>query len=367
VCAGGCIGRVKVLLRGVGIGVVASVGAGACVTVAIAYGVFHDFDAALWAPGHLVREGLSPYPSAHDATTSVTSPYTPPLILLAGVPLSFFHFYTAGVIWALFLTASCAAALWFVEVRDPRCYIAALLSVPMLGAVGTGNPTPVVILLAALAYRYRDRLWCSGLAIGAAIVVKPFVLPMVVWDWRTKLGRRRGAAAAAVAGALMFVGWALIGFKGLLGYPHLLSRDADRFGSHGASVYAFALQLGAGGRLSLLISLGAAGVVLLAGRGSFEAVVLASLLDSPITWSAYFALLYLVVAARSPSFSLRWLIGLAYTPLILNANGPRPLWAIALAIGAAGYVCLVPTGTMTSVLGRLIPARQRLAGQTSAA
>jgi len=94
----------------------------------------------------------------------------------------------------------------------------------------------------------------------------------------------------------------------------------------------------------------AAAAVLVLGRFSFNAVVLASLLDSPITWGIYFMLLYLVIARQSPRFSARWLVGAVYTPFALRLSYERPLWALLLSVGAAAYVCFVPIGTATGAL-----------------
>jgi hypothetical protein len=295
----------------------------------------------------LIRHGLPPYPDYHLPLSGTPSIYPPPLILLAGVPLSTLAFHAAAVVWCGLLTVFSAASLYVLGVRDPRCYIVALLSLPFLGAIAYGNPTPVIIFLVALAYRYRRNAVVSGLAVGAALAIKPFVLPLLLW----RPSRRSGIAAATTL-VLVLGGWAVVGFQGLTTYPQLLSRLSDDQASHGASLYALAVQLGAGARAALLVSLLAAALVLALGRRSFNSAVLASLVCSPIAWSAYFALLYIVVAAESRRFSWRWLVGLCYAPLVIHSPGPRPIWTLLLSIGAAVYICVAPPGMATRLLRR---------------
>jgi hypothetical protein len=168
--------------------------------------------------------------------------------------------------------------------------------------------------------------------------VKPFVLPLLLWH-----GSRRAVVAASSAVVVTLAAWAVIGFRGLLGYPHLLARLTEAQGTHGASLYALLNQLGSSTRVAALTAVAAAFVVLILGRGTFNAAVLASLLFAPITWSFYFALLYVVVATQSPRFSGRWLIGLCYTPFAFagHAETTHPLWMLLLAVAGAVYVCSV--------------------------
>ena len=58
-----------------------------------------------------------------------------------------------------------------------------------------GNLTILLVLLVALAWRYRDEARLAGLALGVAVAAKLFVWPLVVW---LLLTRRFRAAAWAV-------------------------------------------------------------------------------------------------------------------------------------------------------------------------
>src|SRR5206468_3129113 len=118
----GCASIMKLtgLIRGIAIGLAAGVGAVLSLKLAVDNGVFMAFRGGLWLPGHVMRQGLSPYPGAHDVLSGTPSIYTPPFILVAGVPLSILPFYLAAVIWAGLLTIFSAAVLYLMRVRDPR-------------------------------------------------------------------------------------------------------------------------------------------------------------------------------------------------------------------------------------------------------
>ena len=90
------------------------------------------------------------------------------------------------------------AALWILGVRDWRCYVIALTSPVVVHGLYYGNLTIVMVLLVALAWRYRERARIAGLALGAAVAAKLFVWPLVVW---LLLTRRFRAAAWAIGSA----------------------------------------------------------------------------------------------------------------------------------------------------------------------
>jgi len=128
---------------------------------------FVDLRGTLWDPGHAIRAGSNSYPNPTPVSNLTGSPsvYPPPLILVAGVPLSLLPFGVAAVVWGAVLIASFVGALALLDVRDWRCYAIALLSAPFVLGTVYGNTTPLIVLLVAAAWRYRDRPWAPGLAI----------------------------------------------------------------------------------------------------------------------------------------------------------------------------------------------------------
>jgi hypothetical protein len=108
---------------------------------------------------------------------------------------------TASIIASVSLLVLLAAALWLLDVRDWRIYGLMGLWPGVIAAVQTGNLSIPLTLLVALAWRNRDRTWAPGLFIGAAIALKLFLWPLLVW--LLALHRYRAAATGAAVG----VGW----------------------------------------------------------------------------------------------------------------------------------------------------------------
>jgi alpha-1,2-mannosyltransferase len=297
---------------------------------------FADLRGTLWRPGQAVRAGVKPYPNPEPLANLAGSPsvYPPPLILVGGVPLSLLPLWLAGAVWAVVLVGALVATLLLLRVRDPRCYALSLLSAPFVGVIIGGNATPLVVLLVAVAWRYRDRRWLPGLALAGALALKPFVAPLLVWLVAT---RRWRGALAAVGGALglALLGWAVIGFRGLRDYPHLLANLSGVAGPHGASVYALARDLGASHPAAEAASAVLAAAVLLYGRGSFSSAIVASLLATPVIWAHYFLLLFVVAAAASVTLSPLWVLPLAVGPAAFSVGATRPLWVTLLGVLAA--------------------------------
>jgi hypothetical protein len=195
-------------------------------------------------------------------------------------------------------------------------YAAAALAAPVVSSLYYGAVELLLMLGLAACWRWRDHAGRAGAALGVIIALKLIALPLVIWLVAT----RRWAAAAVsvgVAGALALVGWALIGFRGLTGYPHLLSVLTGIESARGYSAVAVAHALGAGERtaalapwaLGLCLACGL-GIVSRRGRSSdataFFLAVLATLAFSPILWQHSLALLFVPLAVVRPRFHLVW-------------------------------------------------------------
>ena len=174
----------------------------------------------------------------------------------------------------------------------------------------------------AACWRWRDHAGRAGLALGAIIALKLVALPLVLWLSPPAAGPRR-RPASLTAGALAAAGWAVIGFDGLTGYPHLLSLLTDIESDRGYSAVAFAVALGAGAGSAAWApyALGACLVAALAVVRSAQPACRrarrscwACSRRSPSRPSCG--------STRSPSCSCRW-----------PSCGPRfgPLWALPVA------------------------------------
>ena len=277
-----------------------------------------------WQGGNDVVNGVSPYPSAallasagdHLDPEGIREVFRFPYpagaaVLLA--PLGWLSFHTAAAVWSALLIGSLLGALWVLRVRDWRVLAVVVTAAPVVTAVRLGTFTPVLILLLAVAWRWRDRRWVAGSALGLAITLKLFVWPLVVWLAAT---RRYGAAAitGGLAAALTFGAWAAIGFDGMTRYPELLRRLTDVVADRGLSLVALGSELGLPDAVSGALPW-VAGLTLLAGvvvaarrtdgdRVAYSLAVVASIALTPIVWLHYFALLVLPLAVMRPRFAV---------------------------------------------------------------
>ena len=92
----------------------------------------------------------------------------PPLAALLVSPLTLLPPTVADVAIGLLGLACIGAALWLVGVRDWRVYGATVLWPQVIGEIRISHLTPLLCLLAAIVWRYRDSTVRPGLALGLA-------------------------------------------------------------------------------------------------------------------------------------------------------------------------------------------------------
>jgi hypothetical protein len=274
-----------------------------------------DFEGTLWDPALAIRDGRSPYPAPVVEQVEVGNPALyPPLLMFVAAPFTVLPWPVGLALWTVFLGLATAATLAILGVRDFRCYLVGLLSLPVVSGLVFGNGTLLLVPLVALAWRWRDRWLRSGVVVGLAIGAKLFLWPLLVWLLATRRYRALGAALAATA-ASIFVPWAVIGFDGLSRYPDLLRVAEDVYAVHSYSFATLLSALGAGtelaSRTTLALGVAIAAVSFLVGRKrhddvSISLAVLAAVLGSPIVWPYYFALLLVPLAIARPRFSFLW-------------------------------------------------------------
>jgi hypothetical protein len=304
-----------------------------------------------WQGGNDVVEGLSPYPSAELLATAgghldpegirdvFRFPY-PAGAAIAFAPFGALSFETAAAVWSALLILSLFAALLVLGVRDWRVLAVVVSSAPVIGSVRLGTLTPLLVLLLAMTWRWRDSRWLAGGALALAISLKLFVWPVVVWLLATK--RYAAAATATVAAAVAtLAAWALIGFEGLAEYPGLVRRLSDVVGDRGYSFVALGVEVGLpralAGALPWVV-----GVAVLASlvanarrdggdRVTFSLAVVGALAMTPIVWLHYFALLVVPLALAWPRFGWPWALLWLFWLTPVQENG-GDIWRILLAI-----------------------------------
>jgi len=313
-----------------------------------------------------VRAGDNPYVDPDRITEESAAPYVyPPLLALVLVPATALPDTVRGsspaaVLVSLLAIASIVGALLALGVRDWRCYPVALLYPPTVENVEYGAVGPILVLLVALGWRYRERIAPASLTIGAAIVLKVFLWPLVVWlaatrRWKTSAG------AVGVAAGLALMSWVAIAFRGLADYPELVRRLSDIEAANSYSVYAIFAALGVpAGAARALVGLLAIVLLVLgwrAARGdatsgdrrSLTLALAAGLVATPILWLHYLVLLVVPIALARPRLSALWLAPLAFTVFELldwyrgwpRGDGPA-LASVALITLVVLVVCSLP-------------------------
>lgn len=292
-----------------------------------------DFGVFLQA-GEAVREGDTPYVDPDVVISEdLPAPYVyPPVLALLVAPLTFLPKTIAGssapgALFTLILIGCTIGTLLALGVADWRCYPVALLYPVTLENIEYGAIGPLLVLFVALGWRYRDRALGGGAAIGAAVVLKVFLVPLVVWLAATR--RWRGArAAVGTAAGLALVSWAAIGFRGIVDYPSLLRRLSDLEAEMSYSAFALLRTFEVPELVARGLVLAASATLLAlawrAGRAhsfgrsehdrrSLTYALAAGFVLTPILWLHYLVLLVVPIALARPRLSALWFAPLTLT------------------------------------------------------
>jgi hypothetical protein len=316
---------------------------------------FEDFGVFRTAALAVVH-GRTPYVHPSTAALAHFDRFVyPPVAALLFAPFAALPPEAGRVLMFFVGLAAVLGALRVLGVEDWRCYGVAIVSAPAMNSLALGALTSLLLLGAAIAWRYRDNAAVAAVATAFTAVLKLFLWPLVIW----LLATRRWRAAALCAGTsvvLLLGGWAVIEFAGLRNYPALV-HVLDKVESPAS--YSVVALLGLRGTVetvaTVALSLAAVAAVWLAARGpggdrrAFAVAVLASLVATPVLWLNYFLLLYLPIAVYRPRLS-----GLWFLPLLLwvtpttHSHGTTYKIAIALAVLAIVAVWTVFDGARLS-------------------
>lgn len=295
-----------------------------------------------WHAGRAVSQGHSPYPASVVgggpwADGSGVFVYPAPSAL-AMVPLGILPFGVAAALYTLVTLASVPLALWFLRVRDWRCYGTVFLWLPVLSAVRLGALTPLLLLGIAICWRLRER-GSQPRALAAAVVAKVFLWPLLVWNASAGRLLRTLVSVTLIAGGALG-SWAVIGFAGFGDYPRLLHDSERLWGGEGYSLPAAERAFGLSWRATnlILFAVGLALALAIAylarrqdDRSAFVLAVGAALLLSPVAWLHYSMLLAAVIAVSKPRLGLVWFLPLAFWATPHQSSSSEP-WRIGLAL-----------------------------------
>ena len=349
-------------------------------------------------------DGLSPYPG-HSLLALANKQgfvYPAPMAALFA-PLALLPYTVALVLWLVGSVAAIAASLRLLGVRDWRCLGALFLTHPVQDSVRLGTVMPVLTLLVALLWRYRERVLTAAALSSVIALSKIFLFPLLVWLAFTR--RLKAAVLGSLAAlALCLLAWLPIGLSTLVSYPsllHALASFEETF-SYSTTSFVVALGLSAGTAVAIAWTLGVAllAATAVAGRSrdalAFELALAASFVLSPIVWGHYYVLLAVPLAIRRPRLSPVWLaavwlkadtLAMRYTPfwigvalivMVVQLDLARPLlrhrWLASLrprarlVVAVAAMAALLMASSASSEVGdtRLVTLRAVRGGSASA-
>jgi alpha-1,2-mannosyltransferase len=308
-----------------------------------------DFDANIWSPGKDVLAGRSPYPQPE--LSQLVRPFFlyPPLLLGIGVPWSLLPHDVGRALFFAAEVAVVVASLRLVGVRDRRILLWGVLSYPVFDALLLGNPSLLLLLPVACAWRWRDHGRGCGVAVGLAGAFKLLAWPLGVWLIATR--RLRAAAlAVAIACVAVIVPWALIGFDGLTDYRKIAEiYTQNNGGPRAITIAGLAHTLGLTWGVGHVIQW-AAGLALIgaavrvaarrrpgADLQAFSLTLVAALVLSPVVWIHYLALLLVPLAIARPIFDRAWVVVCALWVFpLLPANDAHKIVVNGHVLASAG-------------------------------
>jgi hypothetical protein len=317
-----------------------------------------DFHGGIWKAGHDILAGRSPYPAPSAARLAAlgNAYIPPPLLAEAFVPLALLPYWLAIAILNLSCVIALVAALRLLGVRSWQVYFLCLLSAPFVFSLCWGDPDALFVLVAAVAWRWRDSRW-GGVAVGVLVAAKLVLWPLVLWLALTR--RTRSAVVSVIcAGGLLLGSWAAIGFKGLAQYPRFLTADA-RVQSTNHSLVAglrgVGIANGPAALLALAIAVIAGLVIAYAARrsdhGWFTAATLTGLLSTAVLFPNYFMILFVPLAITHRRLSPAWLLTVALWAPIESGT-----WQVSIQLLIACSIAWVAVRQRATRAPALTPA-----------
>jgi hypothetical protein len=257
----------------------------------------------------------SPYvdPSLPNLVSQQNFVYPPPLAALFA-PISLIPYPVAAVLFIVGSGVLLGVALRILGVRDWRCYGAVLLGIPVQQGLALGTLSPLLAVLLALVWRYRDRTAVAAPALALLVVSKLFLWPVAILFLVTR--RFRTLAAAVGISLVAVVATSLpLGLTVFSDYPQLVDAVSRLEATSSISLYAFATSLGLSSVQSTVASFAVGGLLVVgAARAArrdesraFRILVVAALALSPIVWGHYLVVLVVPLALWKPRFSPVWL------------------------------------------------------------
>lgn len=267
----------------------------------------YDYQAYLGAAQRAL-DGQPLYDSSVDVAGGFAIFLYPPPFALALVPFALLPEQTGLIAWEVLTVAAFLLGVAVLPVRPAvRWGIVLLggLDWPLLFAFKLGQVGPLLFLLFAIGWRWRDRAAVLGLSMAAGALVK--VQPVILIGWAVLTGRWRAAGislgvfvgAAAVA-TVAFGPAVWFDYVALLGRVSSAVTTPRNF-TPGAIAFQMGMSESVASAVQLVATVLIVAVVLVAIRHASHAVsflttIVASQMLSPLLWDHYAVVLLLPVA-----------------------------------------------------------------------
>jgi hypothetical protein len=298
-----------------------------------------DFHNELYPEAKKLLDWQNPFPAPGSAIWYGHNMIWPPVAAFLVAPLTVLSAGAANWAVALVGLACFMGSLRIVGVRDWRVYGAFALWPQVIGEIRVSHLTPVLCVLLAVVWRYRDARFAPGIALGLAGAIKFFLWPVGIW--LAAIGRLRELLVAAVVAAASLL--LVLPFTSLHDYFHVLVELGRTFDQDSYSPFGLLMQVGAPEALARGVML-AVGLVLLVAclrRGSLGFAVAAALVLSPIVWLDYYAVAAIPLAVVRPRLTWIWLAPLATWGLLSAGIGAGNGWGSARVLIVFGIVFAV--------------------------
>ena len=301
-----------------------------------------DFHNELYPEAKEILAGRNPYPAPDTDLTVGQNLIWPPAAAVVIAPLLLVPPAVADVAIGLAGLGCIALALWIVGLRDWRVFGVVAMWPQVIGEIRISHLTPLLCLLVALVWRYRDGAVRPGVLLGLAGAVKLFLWPLGLW--LIARGQLRGSFVAAIVatGSLLLV----LPFTGLDDYLRLLLDLGRTFDQDAYSPYSLLVQLDVSDLLTRSATLAIGGALLAVSwhRRSFAAAIAASLVLSPIVWLDYYAIAAIPLAIARPTLSTIWFTPMLTWGLPSSGIAAGPVWGVGRVLLVFTIVFLVAIG-----------------------
>ncbi len=311
-------------------------------------GLGWDFRVFYDASRHYLA-GESPYPGHTLAALADKQQFVYPAPMAALlVPLAVLPYSLALGIWLTVSVAAFAVALRLLGVKDWRCVGALFLLLPVQYSVRLGTLMPILTLLLAVLWRYRERRIVAAVVTAVLAVSKLFLFPLLIWLVVTRRFKT-AAIACAVSAGMCLLAWLPLGISSIGAYAslvHTLSRYEQTF-SLSVTSLALASGLSAGQAMLVAVILGVALIAWAAAAGrsndflAFRLALAASFVLSPIVWDHYYVLLAVPLALRWPRLSGVWFLAM-WVNLDTEAMTNAVPWIVLALLVMVVQLDLVP-------------------------